>query len=93
MCASFDGFIESLRAGYEIHGRADHERAWDEDLARAGDLLVEHGIVLLPIPAAQVFADLRGVLARLEQFWVWRARELGIPVPIHVPPPRWCPSD
>lgn len=84
-----DGWIDELCAGYEIHGRADHERTWDEDLARAADLLVEKGAVLLPIPAAAVLFELPQALDRLGGFWRNRAAELGVPVPTFVLPP-WC---
>lgn len=86
-----DGYLSPLRAGYEVQGREHHERTWLADTARMAQILVQHGIVLLPIPATRIVAELDTVLDELEGFWRNRAADLQVPLPAFRAPRRWQP--
>lgn len=88
---SLDGYLAPLRAGYEIQGREHHEGTWRADNVRAAQILVECGIVLLPLMAEQVLYRLDDALDLLAAFWRGRAAELGVDLPVFAAPERWRP--
>jgi hypothetical protein len=86
-----DGYLPALRAGYEVQSRAHHADTWLADTARMAEILVQHGVSLLPVLVHDIEHRLDRLLADLEGFWRTRAHDLGGPMPRHVPPPRWRP--
>jgi hypothetical protein len=86
-----DGYLPSLRAGYEVQSREHHAATWLADTTRFAEVLVHHGITLLPILVPDIEHRIERLLADLEGFWRTRAADLGVPLPRHVPPPRWRP--
>jgi hypothetical protein len=86
-----DGYIRELRAGYEVQSRTHHADTWVADTTRLGDILVDHGIVLLPLLVPDIEHQQQRTLARWEAFLRNRSRELGVPMPPFVPPPTWRP--
>lgn len=86
-----DGYFPQLRAGYEVQSREHHADTWLADTRRMAAILVELGIVPLPIPVADIEHDVAGALDRLDRFLTGRAADLGVPLPPFVAPPRWHP--
>ncbi|MEO6821233.1 MAG: hypothetical protein ABI468_01670 [Candidatus Nanopelagicales bacterium] len=86
-----DGYLEALRAGYEVQSREHHAGTWLADTARMAEIVVHHAVVLLPILVPDIDHRLDSLLADLESFWRTRAHDLGVAVPRHVPPTRWRP--
>ena len=78
-----DFFWERLRAGLEVNGglHLDPVQA-AYDARRARRVLTEFGVVLLPLTADEVDADLDGAVGEVLGFLVSRAKALGVPVPI-----------
>jgi hypothetical protein len=86
-----EGFIPNLRAGYEVQSREYHAGTWIADNERAAEILVTHGIVLLPVLVPRIEHDIEALLPEIEGFWRTRAADLRLPMPKHLPPPRWRP--
>lgn len=86
-----DGFMPTLRAGYEVQSREYHAGTWLADNERAAEILLTHAIVLLPVLVPDIEHDIEGLLPQIEGFWRTRAADLKLPMPKHVPPPRWRP--
>lgn len=86
-----DGYVRELRAGYEVQSRTYHAGTWLQDTERMAQILVEHGIVLLPLTVTDIDNRPQHALGRLEAFLRNRAHELQVPFPPFVPPPPWRP--
>lgn len=86
-----DGYLPELRAGYEVQSRTHHADTWLADTARFAEVLVRHGISLLPVLVPDIEHRLDGLLGELESFWRTRAADLGTTIPRHIPPPPWRP--
>lgn len=77
-----DFFWELLRAGLEVNGGVHLDPVQAAyDARRARRILTQHGIVLLPLTAAEVDADVDGAVDEVERFLISRAAALGVPVP------------
>ncbi len=78
-----DFFWEHLLAALEVNGGAHLDPIQAAyDARRARRVLTEFGIVLLPITAAEVDADVEGAVDEVDAFLRSRAAKLGVPVPI-----------
>lgn len=86
-----DGYVPQLRAGYEVQSRAHHADTWLADTARFAEILVHHGICLLPVLVPDIEHRIETLLGEIESFWRTRAADLGTTMPRPVPPPRWRP--
>lgn len=78
-----DFFWERLRAGLEVNGglHLDPMQA-AYDARRARRVLTGFGVVLLPLTAAEIDADLEGAVDEVLAFLVARAKALGVPAPV-----------
>lgn len=88
-----DGYLEQLRAGYEVQSEAHHGGRWKQDTTRFAEVLVLDGIVLLPVLVEDIERRIGAVLSDLDGFWRNQADRLGVPLPAHVPPRRWRAAD
>ncbi|HVF19833.1 MAG TPA: hypothetical protein VNA14_06290 [Mycobacteriales bacterium] len=81
-----DFFWETLLAGLEVNGGAHLDPVQATyDTRRARRVLTEFGIVLLPLTADEIDADLDGAVDEVIAFVRSRARRLGVPDPLREP--------
>lgn len=78
-----DFFWETLLAGLEVNGGAHLDPVQATyDARRARRVLTESGIVLLPLTADEIDADLDGAVDEVIAFLISRAKALGVPAPL-----------